>query len=712
MNRQTIEHYLIEDILSLLSILEDNNMDIYLLMENKTRLPAFLDAKNIQAAYEVIKFMDEMPGGFLIYQANESEKILYTNKALIRMFQCCTRQDFRELTGNSFRGIVHPDDLESVEQSIAEQIAASQYDLDYVEYRIIRKDGQIRWIEDYGHFVHTRSVGDIFYVFLGDATEKKIRLLAEKNAFLEVIEGLSLNYESILYVDLDTDQILPYRLSRRIKPLFESPRPTRDFCSYTTEYENAWVLPEDREALKKATSPEYIRQKLSGSKTYYINYRISEKEEQQYLQLRIVNVGKTGNVSQVVMGYRRIDDEIQREMEQNQILEEALGNANLAITAKNTFLSNMSHDMRTPLNAIFGYARLAKQNLHDTEAAMNYLNRIETASRQLLDMIEKVLEISWTEANDFPLLEDECCLSDLMAEIHRVILPQTADKNISFSVDFAGLTHPNVYCDQDKLKQILLYLANNAVTYTKNDGRISISAAELKNFPNGYAVYQFAVEDTGIGIGKDFLGHIFEPFEREKNTTFSGVHGSGLGLTIARNLVERMGGTIEVSSNPGQGSTFTVTLRFRMQKQLHSMSVDADMEFPLPKNQKILLVEDNELNMEIETEILKSLGFLVEPAGDGSVALEKIKNSKLGEYALVLTDIQMPILDGWQTALAIRRLENPALSHIPIIALSANAFESDRSKSIECGIDAHLTKPVDVPLLVETIKKTLQKHQL
>ena len=325
MNRQTIEHYLIEDILSLLSILEDNNMDIYLLMENKTRLPAFLDAKNIQAAYEVIKFMDEMPGGFLIYQANESEKILYTNKALIRMFQCCTRQDFRELTGNSFRGIVHPDDLESVEQSIAEQIAASQYDLDYVEYRIIRKDGQIRWIEDYGHFVHTRSVGDIFYVFLGDATEKKIRLLAEKNAFLEVIEGLSLNYESILYVDLDTDQILPYRLSRRIKPLFESPRPTRDFCSYTTEYENAWVLPEDREALKKATSPEYIRQKLSGSKTYYINYRISEKEEQQYLQLRIVNVGKTGNVSQVVMGYRRIDDEIQREMEQNQILEAAFG---------------------------------------------------------------------------------------------------------------------------------------------------------------------------------------------------------------------------------------------------------------------------------------------------------------------------------------------------------------------------------------------------
>ena len=184
MNNQRLGHNLIESLLSLLSILEENGMDMYRLMESKEPLPPLLDSQNIQTVYEVIRFMDEMPGGFLIYQADRDERILYANMALVRMLCCDNREEFRELTGNSFRGIVHPEDLESVEKSIWEQIAASQYDLDYVEYRAVQRGGGICWIEDYGHFVHTDSVGDIFYVFLGDATEKKNRRMAERAALL------------------------------------------------------------------------------------------------------------------------------------------------------------------------------------------------------------------------------------------------------------------------------------------------------------------------------------------------------------------------------------------------------------------------------------------------------------------------------------------------------------------------------------------------
>lgn len=726
---------LIESLLSLLNTLEKNDTDIFQFMECQT----FSDSQEIQKACEIIRFMEEMPGGFFIYQADRKERILFANMALIRMFRCNTRKEFRALTQNSFRGMVHPEDLEAVEESIVRQIASSQYDLDYVEYRIISKDGQIRWVEDYGHFVHTDSVGDIFYVFVGEATEKKNRYMAEKAALLtekeekirtliqehdkermlvsqeqlrrlEVIEGLSINYESILYVDLEADTILPYRLSARSEGLFDSSDQVCGFDAYMSEYINTQVVPENQKFVAETTSPDYMRQKLSENKTYTINYQVLCGSARQYLQLRIVNVGKKKGVSQIVLGFRRVDDEIRREMEQNQILEEALEHANLAITAKNTFLSNMSHDMRTPLNAVFGYAGLAKQNLKDPKSILNYLNQIEAAGRQLLDLIEKVLEISWSEANDSPVNEEECDLAELIHDIYRTMLPQASDKGIGFSAGCSGLMHNNVFCDQGKLRQILLYLVDNAVTYTPGDGCVSVSSTELESLPNDYAVYQFSVEDTGIGIGKDFLGHIFEPFEREKNTTFSGVHGSGLGLTIARNIVRQMGGTIEVKSSLGQGSIFTVTLRFRIQKEFHASVSGPEITLDQLLGQRILLVEDNELNMEIETDVLTELGFLIEPAQNGLIAVEKLRNSRPGDYLLVLMDIQMPVMDGREAAIAIRSFKDPALSRLPIIALSANAFESDRRKSIESGMDAHLTKPLDIPLLLDTIVQTVQSH--
>lgn len=747
MDKTRSEHYLIEYIVTLLNILENNNMDVAHIMEynDQTGFFSLMESQNIYTAYEVIKFMDEMPGGFLIYHADNDEEIIYANKALLRIFKCNNLKEFRELTSNSFKGLVYHEDLEAVEETIKEQISSSQYDLDYVEYRIVCKDGTMKWIEDYGHFLHSKTVGDIFYVFLGDATNKRNRQLTEKEEILndkkqkeqklqklqslveeydkeiklinqehlrrlEVIEGLSVNYESILYADLDKDIVMPYRLSSRTKYQFNNKFQTRAFTWYYLDYINTWVHPEDQKSVFMATDPAHIREKLLYNKTYYVNYRVINNGEIQYIQLRIVNAAnKKQNVSQIVMGYRSVDEEIRREMEQKQILEDALNKADLAINAKDTFLSNMSHDIRTPLNAILGFTELAKKETDDNEKLKKYLNKIEKSSKQLLDLIGKVLEMSWTEGSNVKIEETGCNLCDIVQNVYNSYSGQASEKNITFSTHFQNLEHCDVYSDPEKLQQILSQLTDNAITYTKNHGKVDIYVIELEKLPNGYITCQFIIKDNGIGISKDFLEHIFEPFEREKNTTLSGIHGTGLGLTITKSYTEMLGGKIEIQSDTGKGSIFTVTLNLRINTHEYISSSPGNIDaFSHLSNKKILLVEDNEINLEIETEILEGLGFNIETAKNGHIAVEKMKNSKPGEFGLILMDIQMPVMDGLQATKYIRKLDNPELANIPVIALSANAFESDKRMSIESGMNAHLTKPIDVPLLLETIQKTLE----
>ena len=710
------EHRLIEHALSVMDLLRRNRLDLEQFVAGAIQPELPLAPQEEHLAREAIAFMDEMPGGFLIYRAGGDEEILYANRGLLRLLQCEDMEQFREMTGNSFRGLVHPEDLEHVEESIARQIADSHYDLDYVEYRVIRRDGTVRWIEDYGHFTQIPSAGGIFYVFLGDATEKRDRMDLEREQIyqenrrrLEVIEGLSINYESILYVDLDRDAIRPYRLSERTKVQFQEKLQSLSFSWYVADYAAVWVHPEDRELVARETSAERIRERLSQEKTFYINYRVICRGELQYIQLRIVNVGGGDRASQLVMGYRRVDEEVQQEMEQKQTLSQALANANLAVRAKNTFLSNMSHDMRTPLNAISGFTALAKRNLGNREAVENYLSQVETASRQLLELIDKVLETTWLETNEAPAVEAACSLKSIVREICDFLQPQAEEKGIAFTVDLAGVEHDEVFSDQDMIHKLVMYLANNAVTYTKPGGRVSVTALERGELPGERGVYQLVIRDTGVGISKSFLERIFEPFSREQNTTLSGIHGIGLGLTIAKSIVDRMGGALEVKSEPGQGSTFTATLHLR--RQLRQAAGPAGEGLPsLGEGRRILLVEDNEINREIETELLQDAGFTIDEAVNGAIAVEKVRASMPGEYDLILMDIQMPVMDGWQAAQAIRALANPALAAIPIVALSANVFQSDINKSLDSGMEAHLTKPIDIPALMKTIERILKRR--
>ncbi len=678
------------------------------------------------------KFIAEIPGGFFIYRA-DNNKVLYVNDALLEIYRCRTREEFAVLTGDSFAGMVHPDDFDAVQKSIFEQIGKDNNDLDYVEYRIIRKDGAVRWVEDYGHFVRGDADGDIFYVFISDATEKINRRFALMDAEqekeqqlqtlieeydkerklirqehlqrLEVIEGLSVNYESICYVDLDANRILPYRLSSRLETQFAKKLQMKPFDWFLRSYTETWVHPDDRAMFTERTSIEYIREKLADSQTYYLNYRCIRNNETQYIQLRIVNVGEKTRVQKLVMGFRKVDEEIMQAMKHKQVLETALNTAKIADKAKNTFLSNMSHDMRTPLNAIFGYTELARKNATDTAALHSYLDKIEQSGRQMLSLVEKVLDFSYVKSStDAPVELSACSICAILGEVEETIRPRAEAKNIDFRIG-TRIIHDTVLSDAERLKQLLVHLADNAVKYTRNDGCVRITAEE-SDCQDEYSSFTFAVTDNGVGISEDGLKRIFEPFERDTNTTLSGEYGVGLGLTIAKHLTDSLGGKIEAASELGKGSVFTVKLAFLRP------SDDAPAQAPEPVSaigKRILLVDDNDINLDMETEILQDLGFEVDVAENGKIAVEKVKNSERGRYDLILMDIQMPVMDGREATRVIRALADPALSRIPIVALSANAFDSDKRESIACGMDAHLPKPIDERLLLDTISKVVSE---
>lgn len=655
-------------------------------------------------AKQVKDFLDEIPGGFLIYNANGGEEILYANKELLRIFKCASFEEFMAHTGGSFRGVVHPEDLNEVENSIAEQIKLSADDMDYVEYRIICKDGSVRRIEDYGHFART-DAGDVFYVFISDATEKINRRLEEQLQRLKVIEGLSVNYDSILYFDFESDTVLPYRLSSRTKEQFNKNWGVRGYNEIIKDYIAQWVHPDDRASVTEKLSLEYMRGVLQDESTYYFNYRCIENGEIIHLQLRIVNVGKKNTANKFVLGFRRIDEEMLREIKQKQALKDALKAAKLADVAKNTFLANMSHDMRTPLNAIFGFSQLARGSLSDEGSVRYYLDRIDEAGKVILELTKKVLEATETTTQDFVLHEAPCDLTVLLSELLETTREKAKKRNLEVTLNTEALEHKDVLADENKIKDVLDYLLGNAVKYNKKDGKIEITATE-KAYGGNLRRYEFAVTDTGVGIDENALDRIFAPFERERDTTESGVSGVGLGLTLARHGAEMMGGTITVKSVKGEGSTFTLSLNLRLAESDEEAGGEGSAESLT--GLKILLVEDNEINLEIATDILAGAGYTVDAAENGKIAVEKIKNSPVGTYDVVLMDIQMPVMDGRTATDKIRALDGER-AKIPVIALSANAFERDKQLSLAHGMNAHLTKPLDLELIQRTIAEILHK---
>lgn len=586
----------------------------------------------------------------------------------------------------------------------------------------------------------------------------------------------------------------------------------------------------------------------SGEKTFDVESRLLTRDDgwRWFHTAGRLSRREDGSPITFVGLFVDIDDEKEMEerlKEQKKDLQDALVAAQHANRAKTTFLNNMSHDIRTPMNAIIGFTSLAAAHIDNTKQVQEYLAKITTSSNHLLSLINDVLDMSRIESGKVKIEEKETSLPEIMHDLKTIVQADIASKRLEFFIDTADVVNEHVLCDKLRLNQVLLNLLSNAMKFTKPGGIVSVRILQKGNAPGGCASYEFQVKDTGIGMSREFAEHVFEPFERERTSTVSGIQGTGLGMAITKNIVDMMGGTISVESEEGKGTTFTVALQFKTcsgpvrqeeileLKGLRALVADDDfntcssvtkmlstigmrpdwttsgkeavlraklageqndeyaayiidwlmpdmngvevvrrirgiignekpiiiltaydwsdieeearkagvtafcskpiflselrdiLESPFTalvageavcggracfEGKKILLVEDNELNQEIAVEILREAGFFIDVAEDGVVAVDKVEKAEAGQYDLILMDIQMPIMDGYEATRQIRAMENSNLAGIPIIAMTANAFDEDRKAARDAGMDGHIAKPIDIPKLMELLTEILR----
>ncbi|MGN0690683.1 MAG: hybrid sensor histidine kinase/response regulator, partial [Oscillospiraceae bacterium] len=399
---------------------------------------------------------------------------------------------------------------------------------------------------------------------------------------------------------------------------------------------------------------------------------------------------------------------IRAEEERRKTLQKALDDAQHANRAKTVFLNNMSHDIRTPMNAIIGYTSLAKGHIDNRAQLSDYLEKIEVSSNHLLSLINDVLDMSRIESGKFRIEEKEVHLPDVIDDLRSIVQSDINAKQLDFSVETENLVNEDIICDRLRLNQILLNILSNAIKFTDKGGKVSLKVIQATEVREGYAGYEFRIKDNGIGISEEFKEHIFEAFTRERTSTVSGIQGTGLGMSITKNIVDIMGGTIKVESELGKGTEFTVNMSFRISSAIKAEEQKPESNFDF-SGKKILLVEDNELNREIAVEILCEAGFVMDTAEDGEVAVEKIKSSPAKKYDLILMDIQMPHMDGYEATRQIRALDDAEKADIPIIAMTANAFEEDKQAALDAGMQGHIAKPVNIGVLLEMLRKILDK---
>ena len=396
--------------------------------------------------------------------------------------------------------------------------------------------------------------------------------------------------------------------------------------------------------------------------------------------------------------------------ELNAKLQVAVEKAESANRAKSTFLSNMSHDIRTPMNAIIGFTTLALSNIDDTDRVKDYLGKTLASSNHLLSLINDVLDMSRIESGKIHLEEVEVNLSDVLHDLKTIVSGQIYAKQLELYMDVMDVTDEDVYCDKTRLNQILLNLLSNAIKFTPAGGTVSVRVRQLAGKVHGCGQYEFRIKDNGIGMSQEFAQKIFEPFERERTSTVSRIQGTGLGMAITKSIVDLMGGSINVESTTGKGTRFEVVLEFPVDAEADTvpeaqvLPEEEEETSPL-SGMKFLCAEDNAINAEILEMLLEANGASCTICSNGQEIVDAFASVKPGEYDMILMDVQMPVMDGLEATRRIRSGENPLGRIIPILAMTANAFLEDMQKSREAGMDEHLSKPVDIAALEQTVKR-------
>ncbi len=772
----------------------------------------------------------------------DGSRILSVNGAALKILGYETKEELEEAGFNMVANSVLAEDRDRLRDRI--QGLENEGDSISTEYSVKHRDGEVLHVM--GNIKLLKEDGELFYQrFLLDCTEQKRQERRNERRQMELVHALGIDYNLVCYFDLNTGMGNALRINECqqevLRPIFAE---KADFVLEEAmgHYIHTCVCEEDQALLTEACSREWLMRELSEKNVCFANYRANCGGEIRYFQMKAVRTGDWVRHSGAVLGFRSVDDEIRSEMEKKSVLEIALMQANRASKAKSIFLSNMSHDIRTPMNAIVGFTTLALNHIDNRDQVEEYLKKIMTSGNHLLSLINDVLDMSRIESGKMHLEEKACALPEILHGLQNIIQGDVNAKQLELCLDTVDVYDEEIFCDKLRLNQVLLNLLSNAIKYTPTGGTISFRIEEKPGAPEGYANYEFYIRDTGIGMSEEFVSHIFEPFERERNSTISGIQGTGLGMAITKNIVDMMNGTIEVTSKQNVGTQCKVSFMFRLNtderkpvalsefKNCHALVVDDDfntcdsvsymlqqigmraewtlsgkeavlrtrqaltrgddydvyiVDWLLPDvngievvrrirketgnnvpvivltaydwsdiedearqagvsafcskplflselrsclgslvndqdsdgkerrrearvhTERILLAEDNILNQEIAVELLSEEGFTVEVADNGQMAVDMLKNSEPGYYQLVLMDVQMPVLDGYGAARAIRSLENKELASIPIFAMTANAFEEDKQEALRNGMNGHIAKPIDVKKLIQTLDKVL-----
>ncbi len=598
---------------------------------------------------------------------------------------------------------VHPDDKKRIKETLnvknVRQVFSRQ-DKCVGTYRSIEDGVQHYYQYDF------RRVGDTENVVVGfqlidkiveeqQENQKRERALEEarnkeEKEHAEVINSLSTIYSTIFRADIITHE---YEILTSV-PLMRTIAASKGVFDDVkdTIIEN-FIGPEFREPMRKFLDLNTLTDRFEKVNTITMDYKAPTG---QWMQARFIVKRRDENGRAVETLYVACDitEEKTRDLKQKEALTQALAAAKQASKAKTTFLNSMSHDIRTPMNAIIGFTTLAQAHLEDHDRVKDYLSKISTSSDHLLDLINSILDMSRIESGTVKLDEKAVHLPDLLNDLRTMIQSLVDSKNLKLLIDTRDVVHEDVLMDKLRLNQVLLNIVGNAIKFTPPGGDIIIRLIEKPCSLKHYATYEFSVKDNGIGMTKEFVGHIFDMFSREYSSTVSGIQGTGLGMAIAKNIVDMMGGDMQVESEEGKGSMFTVTLNLCLASE--PVKEEEKKKSYDYSGKHVLLVEDNELNREIATSILEETGMSVDSVEDGDIAVAAISKEPAGRYDLILMDVQMPRMDGYTATREIRTLSDDKKANIPIVAVTANVFEEDRKKAIESGMNGHIIKPISI----------------
>ena len=776
----------------------------------------------------------------------DGSRIISINRAALEILGYESAEEMQDAGFDLIAPTVMEEDKDKLRACIRE--LKKEGDSVSVEYRVCPKEGEIRHVM--GNIKMIRENGELLYQrFLLDYTAQKLKETENERHHMELLHALTIDYNLAVFFDLDTGMGMPLRKEDNAGAVFGTVFDEEASLEESMgRYIERFVYGEDKEMLRQIMTPQRLMRELEDKNQSYVNYRVILNGEMKYFQIKAVRAGEWEESHGVVLGLHSVDEEIRHEMEQKSLLEDALSQANRANKAKSVFLSNMSHDIRTPMNAIVGFTALAITHIEQKERVAEYLNKIMTSGNHLLSLINDVLDMSRIESGKMRLEEKPCRLPDILQGLRNILQADIRAKQLELYMDAVDVLNEDIYCDKLRLNQVLLNLLSNAVKYTRAGGIVSVRVTEKPGAPAGSANYEFRIRDTGIGMSEEFVSHIFEPFEREKNSTISGIQGTGLGMAITKNIVDMMNGTIELKSEQGTGTEVTVSFTFRLHadavkepqeipelRNCRALVVDDDfntcdsvsymlgqmgmraewtlsgkeavlrtrqavsrddtycvyiIDWLLPdmngievtrrirmevgdevpvivltaydwseieeeakeagvtafcskpmffselrsclnsivgreekkedgqlkqnieaagtRKGRILLAEDNELNQEIAVAILEDAGFSIDVADNGQLAVDMLKKSQPGYYLLVLMDVQMPVMNGYEATRLIRALDDRELASIPILAMTANAFEEDKQEAARCGMNGHIAKPINIKNLLDTLERILK----